>query len=60
MLYVYGRDYIKYLNDETAGRMTYDQWKDKILRQKNEQKIKSGNEINAATKYFDSSYCKCR
>lgn len=51
MFYIYGKDYIKYLNDETAGRLTYEQWKDKISRQKNEQNLKSDSEENAANKY---------
>ncbi|MDP4085499.1 MAG: hypothetical protein Q8934_12925 [Bacillota bacterium] len=32
MLYMYGKDYIRYLNDEKAGRLTYDQWKDKKMK----------------------------
>jgi hypothetical protein len=51
MFYIYGKDYIKYLNDESAGRMTYEQWKDKILRQENDHNINSSHEKNAANKY---------
>jgi hypothetical protein len=51
MFYIYGKDYIKYLNDESAGRMTYEQWKDKILRQQTDQNINSGEEKNVANKY---------
>ncbi|WP_066319073.1 hypothetical protein [Bacillus sp. FJAT-29814] len=29
MIYIYGDDYIKYLNDDSAGQLTYDQWKSK-------------------------------
>lgn len=28
-MYIYGKDYIKYLNDDSAGLLTYDQWKNK-------------------------------
>jgi hypothetical protein len=26
-MYIYGKDYIKYLNDDSTGLLTYDQWK---------------------------------
>ncbi|NYE07077.1 hypothetical protein F4694_003862 [Bacillus niacini] len=26
-MYIYGKDYIKYLNDNSTGLLTYDQWK---------------------------------
>nr|WP_306075524.1 hypothetical protein [Neobacillus sp. 179.-C4.2 HS]MDP5195575.1 hypothetical protein [Neobacillus sp. 179.-C4.2 HS] len=26
-MYIYGKDYIKYLNDDGTGLLTYDQWK---------------------------------
>jgi hypothetical protein len=28
-MYIYGYDYIKYLNDYNSGMLTYDQWKNK-------------------------------
>jgi hypothetical protein len=28
-MYIYGYDYIKYLNDDNSGMLTYDQWKNK-------------------------------
>ncbi|WP_177177364.1 hypothetical protein [Bacillus sp. MUM 116] len=36
MLYPYGNDYIKYLNDEGSYGMTYDQWKDKNSKMNSE------------------------
>ncbi|MFC4801491.1 hypothetical protein ACFPA1_19350 [Neobacillus sp. GCM10023253] len=32
-MYIYGNDYIKYLNDDSAGHLTYDQWKMKKSQQ---------------------------
>lgn len=29
LIHIYGKDYIKYLNDESSGRITFDQWKNK-------------------------------
>lgn len=27
LMYIYGKDYIKFLNDHSNGLLTYDQWK---------------------------------
>ncbi|MFB3162420.1 hypothetical protein ABLO26_13715 [Neobacillus sp. 179-J 1A1 HS] len=32
-MYIYGKDYIKYLNDNSTGLLTYDQWKYKNSQQ---------------------------
>jgi hypothetical protein len=42
MIYIYGDDYIKYLNDDSAGKLTYDQWKSKKSQQGDYKSISSG------------------
>lgn len=37
-----GFDYIKYLNDEGSYGMTYDQWKDKKMRESSEKSHQCG------------------
>lgn len=43
LLNPYGQDYIKYLNDEAAFRMTYDQWKNKKSKQDSDKCLQCGN-----------------
>jgi hypothetical protein len=43
LFYPYGKDYIKYLNDEGSNRTTYDQWKNKNTKKAFSKSILSGN-----------------
>jgi hypothetical protein len=43
MIYIYGDDYIKYLNDDSAGHLTYDQWKNKQNKSVSSKTISSGS-----------------
>lgn len=40
-MYIYGYDYIKYLNDDSSGLLTYDQWKNKNSLQASDLQISS-------------------
>ena len=42
LMYPQGHDYIKYLNDESAYGLTYDQWKDK----KSKEEKKNQSQVN--------------
>lgn len=42
-MHLYGKDYIKYLNDESSGRLTYDQWKNKNFKQESDKSSYCGN-----------------
>ncbi|NRD80073.1 hypothetical protein HPT25_22300 [Bacillus sp. BRMEA1] len=43
-MHIYGIDYIKYLNDEGSGRITYDQWKSKNFKKEAKKCQQCGNE----------------
>jgi hypothetical protein len=43
LLYPFGFDYIKYLNDEKSYGMTYDQWKNKNRDDDPEKCTRCGN-----------------
>lgn len=53
-MYIYGQDYIKYLNDDSAGLLTYDQWKNKNSLQGTEKHISS--ERVETTRYTEGYY----
>lgn len=53
-MYIYGKDYIKYLNDESAGLLTYDQWKYKISLQDSDKS--SSSEGGETTRYTERYY----
>jgi hypothetical protein len=53
-MYIYGYDYIKYLNDESSGLLTYDQWKSKNSLQATEQQ--NSSEGVETTRYPDKNY----
>ena len=42
LMYIYGNDYIKYLNDDSSGFLTYDQWKNKKRQQMYKHIISKG------------------
>jgi hypothetical protein len=50
-MYIYGYDYIKYLNDESSGLLTYDQWKSKNSLQASDLQI-SSNQVDT-TRYTE-------
>ena len=41
IMYIYGNDYIKYLNDDRNRPLTYDQWKNKNSQQDSNKRITS-------------------
>ncbi len=49
-MYIYGKDYIKYLNDDSIGHLTYDQWKTK-----NSQHRSSNGSVEAP-RYTEGSH----
>ena len=51
MLYPYGNDYIKYLNDVGSYGMTYDQWKDKNSKMDSGKYNQMGDNKNIVNKY---------
>ncbi|MDQ6597198.1 hypothetical protein [Bacillus salipaludis] len=51
MLYPYGNDYIKYLNDEGSYGMTYDQWKDKNSKMDSDHYHQAGESKGPLKKY---------
>nr|WP_263327115.1 hypothetical protein [Neobacillus sp. Marseille-Q6967] len=53
-MYIYGKDYIKYLNDESTGLLTYDQWKNKNSLQGSDKQISS--EKVKTTRYTEGYY----
>lgn len=44
LIHIYGKDYIKYLNDESSGRITYDQWKSKNGKKDSDKCIQCGHD----------------
>ncbi len=54
MIYIYGHDFIKYLNDDSSGLLTYDQWKSKNSHQAADSCISCGNA--KAPKYTKGHY----
>ncbi|WP_045520549.1 hypothetical protein [Neobacillus niacini] len=53
-MYIYGKDYIKYLNDDSTGLLTYDQWKNKSSPQGSDKQISS--ERVETTRYAEGYY----
>ncbi len=53
-MYIYGKDYIKYLNDESTGLLTYDQWKNKNSPQGAGKR--NSNERVETTRYTEGNY----
>ncbi|WML52733.1 hypothetical protein RCG17_25780 [Neobacillus sp. PS3-12] len=54
MFYPLSSEYIKYLNDPDCNGMTYDQWKERKMRQELEKNKKGSdkkNHYNGYTKY---------
>lgn len=54
-MHIYGKDYIKYLNDEGSGKLTYDQWKYKNYKKESGKCSYCGNERD----YLHDCY-KCK
>jgi hypothetical protein len=53
-MYIYGRDYIKFLNDHSTGLLTYDQWKNKSsLKGTNKRNL---TERVKTTRYTEGNY----
>lgn len=55
-MYIYGKDYIKYLNDDSTGLLTYDQWKNKTSLQGSNQR--NSTERVKTTKYTEGNYSR--
>ncbi len=53
-MYIYGNDFIKYLNDDRNRPLTYDQWKHKNSQQDSVKRITSerGETIRYTNGYF--------
>lgn len=55
-MFIYGNDYIKFLNDDRKRPLTYDQWKNSNRQQELEKRIPSEMETNRYTNgYFSPS-----
>lgn len=55
-MYIYGNDYIKYLNDDSSGLLTYDQWKSKnSLKTSDQQNSSERVETTRYTERYNSS-----
>jgi hypothetical protein len=44
MFFIYSKDYVKYLNDVRSVRLTYDQWKELVLKHEQGNSKESNNE----------------
>jgi hypothetical protein len=53
-MYIYGKDYIKYLNDHSAGLSTYDQWKIKKSLQGSTKR--NSTERVKTNRYLEGNY----